>query len=591
MDLRKFQHNIKVASILLATFIAFSHVTTIDAQSLQLGNCGNSVICYTQSAKDAATSSALFYSAEMMSAYKNCCITEIKLSVESAVAEGTGKVFITHDLNNQAEYEQSFTTIKGGWNVITLDEPYVIDGNELYIGFEVSGQRLQSWCEAFVSNQEWIKNKEGVWEIYNGEYSSPILATVVGENLPMNNVRLSNVQMPEYVLTGTPITYKGEFKNIGAETVTSLTFSYLVNGEEKLSESVSGLNVSPRKAGKFELKDMIFDEEGELDVQLKISKVNEGDDAYINDNFSEIYNTVCRNNFVKRKTLLEMMSTEKCGQCPGAHESIAEELKGLTDVVEIGHHIGFYDDSYTIDESREYEWFYDSYLYAPALMFDRTNFSTAFPKEYNYNLPIINAGGAIAKKVHDEAVKIPAIVSINLSRELNEVDRKLNIHIDGELLLPFKGKGEPRLYLWLTEDSIYTHTQTGATSGFWHRHVARKSVTPAWGAAIDLSSSYSADFKEIEIPESWRLENMHAVAFVALYDPEDRNGCTVLNSEEVKLNGTHNSVQMTDSAKQEKTFDVYTISGCCVLTNATVEKVKQLPKGIYIADNKKIAVY
>lgn len=587
ITLRECVNSAKVVCLILTAF-AVMFPAGLWAQTLFLGNCKKNVVTYLAVSSNSSVGSSIYYPQSAMAAYKECKIVEVCVFLDNAVAEGTAKVFLARSLDEEPDYEQAFSSEKGGWHTVTLEKPYEIDGNGLYIGYELTGQRYLPYANAFVSNEEWIRRDKEGWARYEGIYSAAMYATVAGEKLPPNNVRLGTVKMPGYVKTSTPVKYEGEFKNLGVAEVNSLTFSYLVDGKEISTETVGGLNVKPRESGTFTLNGHAFEQEGSFDMQLRIASVNEGDDAVPEDNESPVRKTICNKSFTPRKTLLEMFSTERCTNCPGAHESIARVLEGATDVVEICHHAGYYTDDFTLPESLEYEWFYAQYrLYAPAMMFDRTNFGDSYPEVYSDGVPLIPASGKTAEIFHNEAVQIPAFTTVAITSDVDEASRLLNLHVQGEPLLPVDDKADIGLYVWLTEDSVFSKKQAGATQGFWQRHVARKSLTPVWGMPIDLKAGFSADFA-VAIPEEWNISNMSAVAFVAYRDANDKNGCKVLNAEHLKLLDTQIS-GITDATAggKELKFDVFNLSGHRVLTKASIEQLNALGKGIYIVNGRK----
>lgn len=559
-------------------------------ERLMLGNSTGNPVTYLPVSADYA-GSALYYPSSLMSAYKGCAVTELQVAL-NASSDGNGvlRVFVTRDLSGKPDYEQTLTSWKRSWNTVVLDNPYIIDGSDVYIGYEVSGQRYLAYCNSFVTNEEWVKRDDKGWVKYDDIYSAAISAVVTGDDLPKNNVRLGTVHMPGYALTGKNVEYRGEFRNLGATDVSSLTFTYIVDGMEYGTETVNSLNVKPREAGAFSLYGPVFEKEGEYAVRLHVSAVNGGDDAVAGDNISAVKKTLCRNSFTKRKVLLEIFSTEKCSSCPGAHKSISAALEGRDDFVEIGHHAGFYTDKFTVDESTEYEWFYTETrgTYAPAMMLDRTNFGESYPEIYKDDVPVISADGGYAKMFIDEAVAIPAFATVDIDADMNLADRKLDLHIEGTQLLPVSGDGNVMLYVWLTEDNIFTETQSGSVGDFTQRHVARRSLTPTWGTPVDLTAGYSENFST-EIPADWDIDNMRVVAFVAMYNPDDKNGCRVLNSESVSLKDFSSGIELVENGREENgRADVYTVSGVRVLKNVPASDIKRLGKGVYIVNGKKL---
>ena len=577
----------RVASIVLAAFVGLMPLTA-GADEIVLSNVSSTGTALMEQVKSGveAPGEALFFPASTMQAYKGCTIRTIKVAVCGATDEG--RVFVTSDLNGTPLAEQAFTTAGSGWVDVTLDSPYVVDGSAIYVGFEAKGQRFLAYCKRLVADEEWIKCDTLGWKAYDNGSSSAIKAIVDGDNLPRTNVRLGTLRMPAYALRGAQTACEGEFFNLGLDDVTSLTFSYIVDGNVASTETVTMSGVKPRSKGTFTLAGYTLSDEGEYDLQLRISAVNGSPDPIDADNRSATKRAVCRESFVQRKMLLEVFSTELCVNCAGAHVAIAEAMKDCDDYVELCHHAGFYTDGLTIDASKDYEWFYrPSNLFAPALMADRTNFGEEYPDYYNYGVPVIEGSGSRARLFHDVAMKIPALVSVDMNVALDRETRMVSVNVKGNQLLPVEDADMARLYVFLTEDSIFTTTQRGALGDFWHRHAARKSLTPSWGDAIDLQEGYNADYSFV-IPEEWNIDKMSAVAFVAKYNPDDKNDCNVLNANSVELSDATSGISLTaNDHSGEAPHAIYNLAGMrlkALPKTATPAQRKQL----YIIDGKKV---
>ena len=571
-----------MTTLLVMTFGVYSG---LQAQSITLGNAdGTNAVAYetVTVGTDGMAGSALYYPAETMKGYEGCTITSVYLRLNQATGDKGGRVFITHALDGTPLVEQQFSKDKSGGMTVTLDSPYLIDGSAIYIGFEVDNQRMLPFCKELVDNEEWVKLSDEGWVKYDKPYSPALYATVTGDNLPLHNIRLTMAKMPGYVVVDSLLACSGSICNLGAEKVTSLVVAYMVDGEEVATEMVDDLSVNVRKKADFTLKGITFDKEGDYHLQLKVTAVNGGDDAVMADNESKPQNVCCREAFTPRKVLLEMFSTELCTACPGAHLAISEEFAGDEDVVELCHHAGFYTDGLTIPASTEYEWFYsDGVLYAPAMMIDRTNFEEFYPDEFKYGVPTTNASATNARLFYNEQKSLPAFATVDIQSQYSADDRKLNVKVSGKQLFDVDDVDKARLFVFLTEDSIFTKTQAGATGSFWHRHSARQSVTPTWGETIDLAAGYSKDF-EVTLPEEWVADNMRIVAFVAKYDADDKNNCQVFNTGVCPVvDGSSTGISEVEhtSLSQDKAYN---------LLGVRVKPQKGNGRNIYIINGRKV---
>lgn len=579
--------------LMCAAFAASALVAVQNVQAentLMLGNGRNIVATQKQTAGE-VNGSALFFDKEYMSAYKGCTISDISVSIIVRSSTGnTLRLFLTHDLNGEPVYETTLNTWKAGWNKVTLETPYVIDGEALYIGYEVTGTKFISYCEQFIENEEWIKNDETGWKKFNEPYSAALYATVKGENLPLNNIKLGTVKQPKYAVVGQNINYECDIYNLGATNINDITATFLINGKESGTEKIEGLNIKPRSKIDVAFNGPTLAEEGDYETAIRITGINGGEDAVMNDNTSKSKNVICRNDFTKRKVLMEMFSTENCPNCPGTHTAIEKALDGRTDYVELCHHVGYYTDKFTIPESEEYLVFYPKRgTFAPAMMFDRTNFNEDIPSVYRDDVPVISASGPVASALVDNCLQIPAFATVNIEVDTDKETRKTNIKVKGNRLIPTESAANTMLFVYLTEDGIFTKDQAGSNGNYTQNHVARKSLTPAWGTPIDLDKGYEENFS-FEIPAEWDLLKTNVIAFLAHYNPNDKNDCKVLNAENVYLRSCLTGIIGVETDNTEKTTDVYTTSGVRVLHNATKADIENLASGIYIINGKKFVV-
>lgn len=524
---------LRMMCIVLMVLLGFNAYA--GGKKLTIGNNKNSVTSYEPVKGDSKAGSALFFDSDYMSAYKGCELTEVTIAFADKTESDAITIFLSHAIDGEPFYQQTVSASKSKWNTFKLSTPYVIDGSNLYVGYTVSGVKYLGYGKALVKNPEYILGKDGVWKEYKGKNSASLLATISGDNLPENNVRLGTTNIPSYVKTDVPMDIFGDFQNLGATNVTSLVFGLYDGDEEICEEKVDGFDVAPRSEGSFSLSSMRLNAECEKDLRLFVKSVNGGVDAVEGDNSTKTCHVMCRDSYVARKVLLETFSTEKCTACPKAHKAIDKVTRDMEDIVEIDHHAGFYTDKYTIDESVEYEWFYPSYYqFAPAMLVDRMDMRDVFPEVYNYETPILNADASTLKALYEMELQRPAFATVNITTDWSAEARKLSIDVSGKQLLPVATPDSVRLYVFVTEDSLYSTSQAGASKGFYHSHVPRLSLTPTWGEKVDIAAGYDCHFDAV-LNEEWNEKQMNVVAFVANYNSTNPCDCAVLNVEQQSL--------------------------------------------------------
>ncbi len=573
----------------------------VNADSMKLGNCEGNVVSYYPVEKNApAGGSAVYFPATLMQAYSGTDIVSFHL-YSSVMEKATVHFAICKSLDGgEPVYEQTAVLDKYGWNEITLDKPFRIDGSGFYMSYLVEGIINIPYALSLIDSEEYICTTGSGWKPSISGFSAAFYATVEGESLPRCNVRLGNIVMPSYARLGQPLAFSGDFINLGSVPVESLTFTYHV-GDSVASETVSVPSVKPRTSGNFNLNGLRILSEGEPLVNVEISAVNGEADFDPSDNVSRSKQILCRSDFKQRKVLLEVFSTERCTNCPSGHKQISAVADTCQGIIELGHHAGYYQDDFTIPASKEYEWFYKpDRLYAPAVMIDRTNMSDNYPDIYSDGVPVIGVSSSMLKILYAEESLAPAFVSVEPSVKTDNAGNIL-IHVEGKQLIDSKAES-PRLFVFVAEDSVYTLNQSGASEGYYHRHMVRQSVTPTWGEPID-ADGYSADYTVALNPE-WNAAKLNVVAFVANYDADDKNNCRVLNAEEAEVpytEGTGITEVSNDDIlvswngsmlKVDKGFDrlmVCDMAGRIVLSSvsADVADLSRLSSGCYVITVKR----
>ena len=575
--------------------------------SMIVGNAKNKSVKYLPASSVDTARVALYYPSTFMRAFQGCSITELHVDVSGKTGKDSLSVFITDNLQRETPlYQQRATATGAGWQTIQLEQPFLIDGSPLYIGYEVQGVRYLRYSETLVSGEEWVFNNSQGWRKYDESdvYSSSFYMVVSGDHLPQNNIVLQHTVIPRYVEVNHPMTVSGTFFNYGMQPVESLTVSFLVDGQEMGTRTVSQLSTAHREMGSFVCESPSFLEQGSSDFTMLVTQVNGAEDADTSDNSSRHVSLLCLPHFEKRNILLEVFSTELCTNCPGGHQVITQVLGEKEDVIEVDHHAGFYQDDFTIQASKDYEWFYHPvYLFAPAVMMDRTALADNYPQYFEHGVPVVSPTQEALSAMYAAQSSTPAFAHIQLQNTLDAAERTLSLHVVADAIEGMPLPDSVRLTVFLTEDSIFTLKQAGSLNNFYHRHCIRQCVTPTWGVPVDLSGAegFSADY-QVTLPAEWNVEKMKAVAFLSAYNPEDKNDCMVLNSVQAGLteNGSSGIRQLEEVSPLNSKrrlitlegeirlpasaarIDIYNLSGRQVARLNSASPVAILPRGVYI---------
>ncbi len=588
---------ILLACLFIATFAMNARAEGEAAtDSIFLGNCQGRGVSLSESNVNGG---ALFFPQSRMEAYKGNYVESIYIYMYYPSMVSNLQVFLSESLSEP--YGSSFNAqvSRTGWNKIKLDTPYLIDGGDLYIGFTMEGSPVSFAIRQFEGQEYLLEN--GEWQPYgNDTYSIAMYGVVRGETLPLYDAAWDCRTPFGYALADEPIPIEGTVTNKGLATIHSLTFSYKY-GNNTSTETISGLDIAYLESMNVQLQGPSFNESGNYELTVELAAINDNPDLSMDDNTSASFPIQCFNEMEQRNVLLEVFTTELCPNCPAAHRVIDPLTDGNERIIRIEHHAGFYTDPYTIEASVAYEWFYGTMLHAPAYMVDRTNRHERFPGIYNYGTsgPVSSVGNVT--EVLDDAFRTPAFASVNIeaTNDGESNYRQITIHASGYGLQPLPEGRDNRLYIYLTEDSIFTENQSGATGDYCHRHVVRQCVTSIWGDPIDLDTGYEKTYSVL-IPEGWDMRRMEAVAFVGNYNENDRNDCEIYNSASIKLSSlipaSSNSQYKADGGifMQGKALavpddcthiNIYTPDGILMHsedTNGQPIPLHHLPQGIYL---------
>lgn len=178
---------------------------------INLDYCGNDECTWEGICSDGGNNDVEFamrIPEEMILPYKGCRISRIEFYTSQPVTglhyADVEYVFLTTRKNDYIA-KKAVTTIRGTWMSVELDQPYIITGDELFVGIGRHGTLEACWANFDIV-------EDGFWyrEIRNGEYNTgewiqncgdpqwnhplPIRAIIEGESLP-NDVVIVNSEI------------------------------------------------------------------------------------------------------------------------------------------------------------------------------------------------------------------------------------------------------------------------------------------------------------------------------------------------------------------------------------------------------------
>lgn len=492
---------------------------------------------------------AIQFPASDMARLKGNKIVKVRVGIGATLTEQQNSIFITNKLDGQPLYTQTVPELNAGWNEIELNIPFEITGEELFIGYSYVTKGMTVSLDASENNPlaDWVATaefeKDLDWYHLENCGSLNIQAIVEGDNLPQNDAAIFSSTSKKYAQTDHGYPLNLLVRNMGAADINNLDITYTLDGFEPVAITVDKLCIKSNDIASVIVDSVLIPEDGIYDLQVSIDKVNGTVDEFASGNQYFLENIVCKNEYVRRKVLLEQFSTSACNNCPNAHRLFEKNLRfRKDDVIWLIHHTGFYTDDLTIEESKKYVYFYNSpQHYAPAAMLDRTNLAQygAVDQDYrNTPGPVFNTSSELIPRLLDQRVNSPALISVRIDKHFDLNNRLLTVFVSGEIpsgdIERLKGN-DIRLNVYLVEDSI-PGKQSGIEGTYIHNHAIRKVMTTVWGDELSFDDgNYLSKEYAFSIPPEWKEKNIRIIAFIANCDSGNPNNAQIFNAEETNL--------------------------------------------------------
>ena len=258
-------------------------------------------------------------------------------------------LFLTTKLGGTAFYTQEVTIeTTDGWNTVTLDTPYDIDGSKFFIGYKYNRCQQGEYpigIDGVPTNSTLGDNiaLNGNWEHIGSMFGNICIQAVIsGDDLPMNDVAVTEVNSPVFVKPGEAFPAQAKITNQGAAPVENLDLEVSI-GDRKIdgfTYEISQMPLGPGDAATIEFSGLSTPDEGiNLPLTLTATAVNGQPDVTPEDNSSSIQLSSFNGGF-KRNVVVEEWTGTWCGFCPRGIVGMAymKETYGDDGFIGIGVH-------------------------------------------------------------------------------------------------------------------------------------------------------------------------------------------------------------------------------------------------------------
>ncbi len=492
-----------------------------ETKTVTLGYCTDDITAGVERMNlefDCPIQAAIRFSASQMAAYKGGKITKIRIGAEEGMTSTW--CWIRPSLNQGATALKRLGNTDDGWNEVTLDTPYEIDGSEIYIGFNGT---LKTGSNIIYQTPETTEDRcylyaEGIgWEkFYDGALFIQAEVEIDGD-VNTDDMGIESLQL------GSKFLKNGNEQNVAIKVAnysgTAKPFPTLhlkaADMEEQTFETAEEI---PAKGSKTIYR--TFTPDGLPDGKQTLRVWFDENDAVAENNTAETDMYIYSEAF-SRNVLLEHFTTLSCTNCPTGDKVLRNAVGNNAKVAWVAHHVGFGTDELTVQPSQTIML---DLLYtevAPMAAIDRTVNSVSEGSHPAFGIAYsnINNGATIVKALLDNAMQEPAFATVTPETKYDEASRTLNVTVTGErntdMYEAIYSNG-CNLTVYLTEDKVATKAyQTGGTAADTiHNHVLRAALTADYGDKVEWNGSTFSKSYSYTVPDNWKPADMKVVAFL-----------------------------------------------------------------------------
>ena len=477
-----------------------------------------------------------------MRKFKDSKVVGVRVAVTDQIE---AKVFIKQEINTDILVSKTLMLFPG-WNEVYFDTPYDIIDKSLCFGYEhkvkSSGSEVPQYNPVYaLDGQKETATSDGFyWQVndkspesFAKKFGNLMVQLIISDppSFTQNHGSLEFLMMPKVKEEDGTSTFKVGMRNIGSNPIDKYTLTYKLNDVEAGEVEVTGelpeqyLRVLTVKGVKAEKGDV-------LTVNIKsLNGTDYTEDAGLTGLFD-----MAEKSFPK-KVLLEHFTTEKCGNCPGRDKVMHMIIDGRykDDFVWTAHHVGFYTDFLSLEDSEDLLFMYgEDGTFCPAMSLNR---QTLFDDVVN---PVISipVDEEFIEMMLLSSLAVPAPLGITVKADYNKETNEITAEVFGEIEPNDVDADNCVLNVWVVEDKIKPEHQAGVKEGefFEHNNVIRYMHNGAAGEEL-IIDKFDKFSEKVVIPydDAWNYDNVRVVAFVSRPIDDPDYDIRVYNSDDVRL--------------------------------------------------------
>lgn len=328
----------------------------------------------------------------------------------------------------------------------------------------------------------------------NGDPALFVVYGFISGNQVKYDITATNINIPNYVKMGAKLPIRGTIRTLGSENVTSIELNYSIDGGDPVTQSISGLNLTPGQYYNFthpaNLDVPTTNESKEYKVEIWVSKINGNNDGNP-DNDKVSGKTTALSNLVPRKSLHEVFTSSTCPPCkPGNEklESVINPMAGKWTVVKYQYNFPGNGDPYYTSEGAARGSFYGEINSVPRLLVD----GGWNGNPNSYTTDILN-----------QFYEAPCFVTINGFANIDPVNH--SVKVTGSIVSEIDINTPKRIYVAVVEKVTKKNIKNNGETEF--HYVMKKMLPDANGVLVNsIKKGVAIDINQnFTFPGSYRL--------------------------------------------------------------------------------------
>jgi len=260
----------------------------------------------------------------LLAGHINRQIEEVKFFLGADAANMTSNLTIEIYTDPAAApvYTEDFPSSSltpGNWNTVTLSNPFVITGAELYVGYKLTSAGYVIGVDDgsnYVTGVNFYTFNGGAMSSWDNIASYNFnLQVGVGGAITSNDAGVSNINLPAILPQPGNTNIEATITNYGANTLNSIDFNYQVDGGTVQTDQLTGLNIPTGQSTTVTHSVPWNATVGSHNVDVFVSNFNGNgpDDITANDHMIKTFSVA--SNFTQKKPLYEEFTSSTCPPC------------------------------------------------------------------------------------------------------------------------------------------------------------------------------------------------------------------------------------------------------------------------------------